>query len=280
MKLLVLLLVLALRRLDLAWPAWLLGEDRVRRWLLPFWQRLGQSSSPLHWGLGVLLPALLVALLFYALGQILWGIPGWFAGALLLLWLWGGESEFRQVEELLALGRMQDRERLYAMAQDSFQVSPGRDFFARLQDSFFLRDARVLFASIFWLILLGYWAVFLYLVNRLYLQCLGDEETEGNRLAARLDLVLFYPVARLLVVCLALTSDFQQVMGAVRGRLLALPSETLLHLAVTGVLAHSERAGDDALSRQMERLEVLHAAMLRTLALWLVIAAVWVMLSY
>lgn len=279
MKLLVLLLVLALRRLELAWPAWLLGEDRVRRWLEPFWQRLGQLPAPVHWGLGVLLPSLLVALLFHGLGEILWGIPGWFAGALLLLWLWGGESEFRQVEELLALGRMQDRERLHAMAQDSFQVSPGRDFFARLQDSFFLRDARVLFASIFWLILLGYWAVFLYLVNRLYLQCMSDGNMEGDSLAARIDEVLFYPVARLLVVCLALTSDFQQVMGAVRGKLLDLPSEALLHLAVTGVLAHSGRAGDEALSQQMERLEVLHATMLRTLALWLVMAAIWVMLS-
>lgn len=249
----------------------------MRRVLLPCWQRLGDAASRLHWLLAVLLPSLLMAALFYVLGELLWGLLAWGAGALLLLWLWGAESEFRQLEELLALGRMQDREGLEAMAQDSFQVSPGANFFARLQSSFFLRDARVLFASIFWLILLGYWAVFLYLLNRCYLHVF---KASDDSLAAGLDRIMFYPVARLLVLCLALASDYQQVMAAVKGRLLALPSNELLQLAVAGVLARSGETSADVLAQQMDRLEVLHATMLRTLALWLVLAAVWIMLFY
>lgn len=277
MKLLVLLVVLALRRLELNWSAWLLGEARLARPLLPWWQKLAGLPATLHWCLAVLLPTLLLALAFHGLQILLWGLLGWLAGAVLLLWLWGAESEFRQVEALLAVGRMQDKASLEAMAADSFQVPPGRNFFPRLQDAFLLRDARVLFASIFWLILLGYWAVFLYLANRFYLQRMQPGESS---LAAGLDLVLFYPVARLLVLCLALVSDYQQVMAAVRGKLWDLPSEALLHLAIGGVLSHSGAVAESDLAQQMDRLELLHAALLRTLALWLVMAALWIMLFY
>lgn len=277
MKLLVVLLVLAVRRLEIAWPQGFTGEGRVGRWWLPFWQRLGEASSVLHWLLAVVVPGLLLALLFHSLSQLLWGLPAWVAGTVLLLWLWGGESEFRQMESLLALGRMGDHERLFRQAAERFQVTPGAQFFEQLQERFLLRDARVVFASILWLMLLGYGAVILYLVNCLYLRHFRPGDTS---LAAGLDTLLFYPAACLLVLCLALASDFQRVMAAVKGHWGGFDGEELLRLAMDGALSHCLVTGEDEFQQRLDRLEVLHSTLLRTLALWLVIAAVWTMLIY
>lgn len=277
MKLLVVLLVLALRRLEITWPEGWSGEGRVGRWWLPYWQRLGAGHTAWHWLLAVVLPASILALIFHGLSQVLWGFPVWVAGALLLLWLWGGESEFRGMESLLALGRMGDHERLFQAANERFQVPAGENFFARLQQRFLMRDARVVFASIFWLMLLGYGAVVLYLVNRLYLRHYQPGDTS---LAAGLDTLLFYPVACLMVLCLALASDFQRVMASVKEHWRGLDGEMLLQQAVIGALSHCLVVGENEFQQHLDRLEVLHATLLRTLALWLVIASVWTMLIY
>lgn len=275
MKFIVLLVVLGLRRLDLHWPHWLVVKQRLEA-QLPGWRQ--PATKPLlSWLLAVLLPTLVIALVLALLDRVLWGIPSWFAGGLLLLWLWGAKSEFRQVEELLALGRLGDRAGVERLAAENFAVPAGAHFFRRLQQRFLMRDARVLFASIMWLMLLGYWAVFLYLANRLFV---ARVQPERNNLARLLDEVMFYPVARLLVICLALTADFRAVMHAVAGQWLHASGEQLLQLAATGVQASTATDTGDELPRETARLEQLHAALLRALALWLVVAAVWVMLVY
>jgi AmpE protein len=277
MKFLVLLVVLALRRLELNWPEWLLAEGRVGQVLSCWWQRLSTTNRGWHWVLAVLLPALLLGWIFYWLEQPLLGLLAWLAGGLLLLWLWGGHSEFRQVEDLLACGRRGEWTRFEEMADEQFQVKRGEEFLDRLEQAFLLRDAKVLFASIFWLVLLGYWAVFLYLANQVYLVHYSEDV---NPVAERLQQIMLYPVARLLAVCMALTSDFKSVMSAVGDQLVSGSNEELLGLAACGALAHcrEKEKGDE--TNRVERLAVLHAVMLRSLALWLVIAALWVMLFY
>lgn len=275
MKFIVLLVVLGLRRLDLPWPHWLVVKHRLEA-QLPGWRQ--PATKPLlTWFLTVLLPALVIAVVLTLLDSLLWGGPAWFVGGLLLLWLWGAKSEFRQVEKLATLGRLGDRAGVEALATEAFAVPAGAGFFQRLQKRFLMRDARVLFASIMWLMLLGYWAVFLYLANRLFVARLRPEP---NNLARLLDEVMFYPVARLLVVCLALTADFRAVMQAVAGQWLGASGEQLLYLAATGLQAATPAETGNELQRETARLEQLHAALLRALAMWLVVAAVWVMLVY
>ncbi len=273
MKLLAILVVLALRRLELSWPEWLQSRDRISRGVSPWWALLGKKSSWWHWGLAVLLPTLVVAAIFYLLQWVAWGLFGWLLGIALLLWLWGGASEFRQIDQLLVLGRLHNQEALEQQAERLFDVSPGDDFYKRLQRRFLLRDARVVFASIFWLVLLGYWAAFLYLLNRIYIRHL--QPTSGGFIE-RLDYVLFYPVSRLLVLCIALASDFNRVTIGVKGHWLDWPGERLLSVAMYNAFSVSEE--DKVLTTELEKLERLHTLLLRALALWLVMAAVFVML--
>ena len=121
MKLLVLLLALVLRRRDGGWPAWLVREDRHRRFLAA----LAPASGVPGWWLAVALPALLAALLFAWFD----GLPGALAtlllGTPLLLWLIGVDSEFRHLDNLLVRGRMNDREALAAGAAEAFEHPAG-----------------------------------------------------------------------------------------------------------------------------------------------------------
>src|SRR5690606_40080376 len=101
------------RRLDFTWPQWMLDRHRVSH-VLDRWrdkvEPFGLGGVP-RWLVLVALPVLAVALVLGLLHEILWGLPGFIAGGLLLLWLLGGESEFRQVDDLLVRSRMNDPER-------------------------------------------------------------------------------------------------------------------------------------------------------------------------
>ena len=83
MKLLVILLVLALRRRDGGWPLWLTREERHQRFL----DRLSPGGGALAWWLAVALPTLLVALLFSWLCGLAGALLTLLLGGVLLLWL-------------------------------------------------------------------------------------------------------------------------------------------------------------------------------------------------
>ena len=102
MKFLVLILVLGLRRLDTSWPLWISNPQRHQGWLQQWSNRLGQGQRV--WWLAVLLPAVLIAALTCWLDGF-WGQLLVLAlGIALMLWLVGGQSEFRHVDELLVRG--------------------------------------------------------------------------------------------------------------------------------------------------------------------------------
>lgn len=273
MKFVVMLLVLFVRRLNLVWPEWL--AKRSWRARLDLWQqRFEQSAALPRWLFSVLLPALLVMLVFYVLSNILWGLPAWVAGFFLLLWLWGTESESNQLDALLAYGRLQDWPAVDQLVDASvLQEAADKDY--RLDQRVLVVGTETLFASIFWLILLGYWACFFYLVNRLYLlhnQHKGEEEVA---IAQALHDVLMFPVARLLVVCMALVADYQAVMQAVKGQWWSASNEGLL---LTASQAINSEATSDEDADVLLRLEKMHGVLMRAMALWLVIAAIWVLL--
>jgi AmpE protein len=83
MKLLVILLVLALRRRDGGWPLWLTREERHQRFI----DRLSPGGGALAWWLAVALPTLLVALLFSWLCGLAGALLTLLLGGVLLLWL-------------------------------------------------------------------------------------------------------------------------------------------------------------------------------------------------
>lgn len=281
MKFLVLLLVLALRRLDFTWPQWMLDRHRVSQ-LLDRWRDkvdpLGLAGV-VRWLVLVALPVLVVALVLGLLHDILWGLPGFIAGGVLLLWLLGGESEFRHVDDLLVRSRMNDPERLAEGAEAHFGMAgtpedPG--YFGALLRRVLQQDARQLFATIFWLLTLGYWAALLYVLNLAMLRN-DDEDRQGP--AWMMHTALFWMPARLLVLCLALAGHFGRVADAVRGRILQLDnSEALLNDAAAAALDIPALDSVEA-EQGPNQLEALQGMLLRCLAIWLILGALWTVLA-
>ena len=305
MKLVVLLVVLALRRLDVAWPQTFSRRERFLDALAPWRQRIEKAGLPaaLEWALMVLVPVAVVALVMYLLHGFLWGLPGFIAGGLLLLWLLGTESEFRQQESLLERGRMNDpaafaetAERYFGVTGDPEAVElEGPGYFTRLYRRILCQDARQLFATIFWLVVLGYWAALLYVLNLALareeqaIPTLDDAEDLDAVVSPRpapqtpaqlVHTALFWLPSRLLVLCLALAGSFGRVADAIAGRVWKLDDgEALLEAALEGALERPDSTPGDRLQAGVDRLEELQGVLLRCLAIWLILAALWIVIT-
>ncbi|MBD3651270.1 MAG: hypothetical protein HUJ15_08030, partial [Alcanivorax sp.] len=188
MKLLVILLVLALRRRDGGWPLWLTREERHQCFI----DRLSPGGGALAWWLAVALPTLLVALLFSWLCGLAGALLTLLLGGGLLLWLIGVESEFRRMDTLLVRGRMNDRDALAGSAARAFDTGPlddgpdnERAWFNYLADRFVLR-AGDLFAVLFWVTVLGFGAALLFVLTRAWLR----RHPEHSDWARSLDIAL------------------------------------------------------------------------------------------
>ena len=283
MKLLILLLVLGLRRLDVAWPEWLRAPVRFARLLVPLGDLAGtlRLSGTARWLVMVALPAVVIGGLVAWLHCVLGGLPGWIAGGALLLWLLGPDSENRRVDDLLVRGRMEDAAGVSDAAAD-FGVSgePGdQGFFKGLYSRILNREAEGLFAITFWLIVLGYWAALLYSLNY-FLMRVEDEDEALASTARTVHTALFWPPARLLLGCMALAGDWRRVSEALSGRFWTLEDDDrVLDDAMNAAVGADEDAEPQAMDRAMDRLESRQGLLLRCLAIWLLLAAVWVLIS-
>lgn len=280
MKFLVLILVLGLRRLEVSWPQWLTLRSRHQTWLQSLGNRLG--NGPLLYLLAVLLPAVLLALLGCAL-QGFWAQWLWLLMALLVLvWLMGGQSEFRHVDELLVRGRMNDPEGFAALASEEFGVTGDPTEIAyqeQLSERALAREFRV-FAVIFWLMVLGLPGAFLWVMNQAWLQRVGVESSA----IATLHRWMSWPVQRLLVLSMALAGDFAAVMDSMRHRWFSLANsdEAAASLLLDAARAASDLSPIDEQSSLLERMqpmEELQGLVLRCVAIWLITCALWVLLA-
>lgn len=275
MKFLVLIVVLGLRRLDASWPAWLLNPHRHQSWLQQAANRLGGEQRV--WWLAVFLPALLTALLVCWLAGF-WGqLLVMLLGIGLLLWLVGCQSEFRNVDELLVRGRMNDPEGFAALATDEFGVSgsPGERQYQKALAEQILGREQQLFIAIFWLVVLGFGAAFLVVLNRAWLAWAGTDQADSWQ--ARLDTLLSWPARLLLVLSMALAGNFTAVMEAMRGRWQPREQsgEGLLQVANVA-MDDQEEQREASLAAAMDHLEALQGLLLRCVAIWLIVSAIWI----
>ncbi|MEY1662578.1 regulatory signaling modulator protein AmpE [Isoalcanivorax beigongshangi] len=279
MRFIVLLVALALRRLDLDWPPLLREPQRQQRWMRNWNERIGgiTQHGTLRWLGAVVMPVLAVALVMHLLQSILWGLPALLAGLLLLLWLIGVDSEHRHVEDLLARARMSDPQRLREQAEAVFAVVPQEQedessYGRRLVRDIWLQGTLTTMATLFWLVTLGYWAAALYVLNACYLR-LSPAHQENA--AGPLDIALRWLPSRLLVLAAALVSDFARVMDVARGRWWKLDdSERLLGDVFEAALPSTGPAA--GLENQLAGLQAL---MQRTLAIWLILGGLWMVLA-
>lgn len=273
MKFVIMLLVLFLRKLNINWPSWLANRS-WQNLLMSYQQQFEQKSTVVSWLLLVFAPSLLVLLVFSGVSHWFWGLLGWAMAFILLMWMWGAESESNQIDALLAYGRLQDWEAFNQLVNQS-ELKNTNASAQQLDQRVLLAGAETLFASIFWLVVLGYWAFFFYLVNRAF--CLHEHKAgeEEQSIAQAVHEVLMFPIARLLVVCIALVADYSTVMHQVKGKLLSAPNSELLLSASQGV--NSNRSNLDE-QQTLNHLEQMHGVLMRAMALWLVMGAVWILL--
>lgn len=273
--------LLAALRPDLAWRALLawLGE------------RFGEDGG---WGgryglVALLLPPLLLVLLLqWGLGRVLWGLPGMLFGVLVLLLCWGPRDLDVDVEAVLDADDPQARHaRLQELSPQPGQgVGEGPVLAGPL-----LRSAlRRWFAPLFWFLLLGPAGALMYrLVERsaIHAQVLPADNAAGAWAWLR---ALEWPVAQLMTLTLALVGNFDLVYRAWRGaggdepRLESGFLEAAARAAVSGEL--EEEAEDYRLEGRMvvpdEMPELRDAMSLvwRMLLLWLALLALLVIAGW
>ncbi|MED5389209.1 MAG: hypothetical protein VX793_10185 [Pseudomonadota bacterium] len=275
MKFLVLILVLGVRRLDTGWPFWLANPHRHQGWLQQWSNRLGPGQRV--WWLAVLLPAVLVSTLACWLDGF-WGqLLVLLLGIVLLLWLVGVHSEFRHVDELLVRGRMNDPDGFAALAADEFGVNgtPGQSAYQQELVGKILSRELQLFIAIFWLVLLGPGAAFLVVLNRVWVDEKGEEGAGSWQ--SRLNDWLCWPANKLLLLSMALAGDFTAVMEKMRGRWLRRdPENAVLQDVATIALEEPLPAQTNTLSTMLDHLESLQGLLLRCVAIWLILSALWI----
>ncbi len=274
MKLIIVLLVLVLRRLDIDWPSWL-RDNAIKRQL----QQSDGSADGAEWLLKVFLPGVLVTVLMYWMQLWLWGLPALVLGLLLLLWLLGVDSEFRQLDELIVRARMNDAEHFSEVAQQRFDC-PGKPgdagYCAALVQSISLREATQLFAVLFYLITLGYGFALFYVLN----SWLASRQQDNNGWAQQWHTAMIWLPSRLLVLALALGGDFRRVMEEVDGRLWQSGDDGRIFVDAINAARDLEDVPDDAeVGQLVDVLEDLQSLLLRVLAIWLIFAALWVVLT-
>ena len=275
MRLLVILLVLGLRRLDGGWPDWLTREDRHQRLLAAL---APHRHGVLGWWLAVALPTLL-AVVFFAWLQGFWGaLLTLVLGSVLMLWLVGVESEFRPVDELLVRGRMNDREALLARAREAFDhpvAEPDKAWFSGLGECV-LERAAGLFAVIFWITVLGFGAALLLVLNRAWLV----RHPDRCDWARSLDAAMSWIPNRLSALAMALVGQFGAVMAVLGDRFWRLDDGALLlGKAARAALDDNDRSAENDFQGGVDLLEALQALLLRALAVWLIFAALWTLLA-
>lgn len=277
MTFLMLILVLGLRRLESDWPHWMINRQRHQAWLQRMSSRFGNGG--LSWGLGIVVPAVVLAVVECQL-QGFWGQWLWlFLGGGVLLWLLGGHSEFRQVDELLVRGRMSDPEGFAALAEDEFEIqgdpqSPAMQ--QALAEKVLSREQR-LFVAIFWLVIAGLPAALVVVLNHAWACRMEREHTHW---ATRLDQWLCWPAQRLLIFSMALVGDFAAVLDCMRGHWFKLQgAEQHAAMAARVAMELPDQEEGSPFYRIIAPLESLQGLLLRCLAVWLILAALWVMLS-
>lgn len=271
MNLFILLLVLAVRRVDIGWSQSWIAEDRVQRGIAPLvaWAKGKQKGEGIIWLVAVLVPVLLWAWLRN------WVLPsfGYALDAVLLLWLLGAESEFRYLSGLIQRVRMHDAEQLEVQARQHFALEKNAsedNYLDGLVHRVLLKSAEGTFALLFWFFLAGTWGSLLYGLNFALAKSL-----ERENLAEQLHKLLVWLPDRLLLVAMAFAGSFRGAVEAGARYWWQLNSLALFEAVIPDGLDLPRNMPTDFFDIAKVKLIALEGLLNRCLALWLIVGVLW-----
>lgn len=271
MNLFILLVVLAVRRVDIGWSQSWIAEDRIQRGIAPLiaWAKGKQKGAAIIWLVAVLMPVLLWAWLRS------WVVPGvgYVLDVALLLWLLGAESEFRYLSGLIQRVRMRDAEQLETQARQHFALEQSANeegYLDRLVHCVLVKSAEGTFALLFWFFLAGTWGSLLYGLNIALAKSL-----EGENLAQQLHKLLVWLPDRLLLVAMAFAGSFRGAVEAGVRHWWQLNGSALFEAAIPDSLDLPRNMPSDFYDIAKVKLIALEGLLNRCLALWLIVGVLW-----
>ncbi|MEP6483768.1 MAG: regulatory signaling modulator protein AmpE [Rudaea sp.] len=180
-------------------------------WLHAWLEKLGQTSATTVLVLGVGLPALIVALVQFALDDVLFGFIALILATFMLYYCWGPRDLERDVDTVIKAPDSDRRASALHALRDSDDVSFAPE---SLVESVFAAALSRWFGVLFWFVVLGPAGALLYRLAQLIAlspefahEQSGPTQMSAQRLAAILD----WAPAHLMALCLALASNFDIV---------------------------------------------------------------------
>ena len=280
LKLLAVVIVLAAMAVSPQWA-------RYRRWTwYEGWLRQLDGSAGLSWVLlAVVAPALLALIIALALDHLLFDLL-WLAFSMLVLGLCINELE----PDIEAVVQASPAERAAAARALYVDAESGQ----RLLDPANLAEATVMaalrrrFGVLFWFFLLGPAGALLFrLAHRSWLATRHSGDADARRIAARLAAALDWLPAHLMVLSMALASNFDRVSEAWRAWHAA-PERSawefepgfLGSIARASAEAELEDDDEDAAAGSLRTLEAIRQLLRRLLVIWLVVVALVVLAGW
>ncbi len=282
MALKLLAVVIVLAALAVA-PQW----ARYRRWSwYERWLRQLDGSAGLSWVLlAVVAPALLALIIQLASDHLLFDLL-WLAFAVLLLGLCINELEpdIEAVLEAPEAGRAAAARALYVDAESGLRLLDP----ANLAEATVMAGLRRRFGVLFWFFLLGPAGALLFrLGHRAWLATRHTDDADARRIAARLAAALDWLPAHLMVLSMALASNFDRVSEAWRAWHAA-PERSawefepgfLGSIARASAEADLEDTDDPAAAGSVRTLGAIRLLLRRLLVIWLVAVALIVLAGW
>lgn len=256
------------------------GLARLREagWWHAWREGLGQPESNAALAIGIGLPVLLVALIQWLLHDVAYGLPAFAFAALVLYLSWGPRDLERDVE---AIDASPDGAQRLAAAQSlrrDGDAAPLAFDAENLVSAVFAAALTRWFGVLFWFLVAGPAGAVLYrLAHWALARVDGDAQPDAQRLAALLD----WLPAHLMVLALALASNFDAVFSSWRAYHLAHPRgyanldlgflDAIARASVTADV-RADESGADAHSPQVA-LDDAMVLVRRVLVVWLTLIA-------
>ena len=283
-------LVAALIVLLLAFSQADLARFRDFAWFRAWLAQLRFAEGGGRVAIAIALPVIVCALLQAALRDWAFGLAGVIFAVLLLAWCFGPREPEADIDAVLTAADAPGREAAAQGLRDDANAEPLPFTAPALVEAAVLAGLRRRFGVLFWFFLLGPAGALLYRLAQVAANDGGDLDLRTRDAARRFAAAMDWLPAHLMVLAMALVSDFEAVLHAWRAWH-AQPGRSPWELE-PGFLAAVARSGVDAdieagdggavadVSDPLQELADARRLLVRVLVVWLAVAALIVLAGW